>query len=88
MHEGYNFSYDVVKYEFEMKNDIGLIKIDPSTIKLKDKLMPICLPDANVTLTKECWITGFGSDNNSNSEVEQLTKFFDFLRLLEDHILS
>ena len=27
--------------------------------------MPICLPDANVTLTKECWIAGFGETNKS-----------------------
>ena len=58
-----------------MKNDLGLVKIDPSTLKLKKKLMPICLPDPKVTLTKECWIAGFGNNNNSKiNEVRELAR--------------
>ena len=56
---------DEHKKEFTLKNDIGLIKINASSLKLKDKLMPICLPDSRMTLTKECWIAGFGHDDNS-----------------------
>ena len=48
-----------------MENDIGLLKIDTSHLKLKDKLMPICLPNINVAMTDQCWITGFGNDNKS-----------------------
>ena len=61
-HEDYYFFDDSYTGTFLVSNDIGLVKIDPSTLKLKNKLMPLCLPDANVTSTKECWIAGFGND--------------------------
>ena len=65
-HEGYYFNRDFLKKVFIWKNDIALVKIDSSSLNLKDKLMPICLPDANVNLTKECYIAGFGYDNGEN----------------------